>query len=69
MRWFSVVEALPGGRRHLLARIACTSDAEAADLLTAAMFPDAEVWQANRFVAKLPPLQFASPGKQDTTGI
>ena len=58
MPWYSIVNALPGGRRELVVLIKCADDADAADDLSADMFPGAQVWQGRRLVAVLPPPGF-----------
>ncbi len=59
MPWYSIVQPLPDGRSDLLVRIKCADDAQAADALSAAMFPTAQVWEGTRYIATLPPLGHA----------
>lgn len=65
MPWYSIVHPLPEGRHDLIVRIKCADDAHAADDLSADMFPGAEVWEGNRFVAALPPLGFPRGDQAD----
>ena len=60
MRWYSFYELLPDGRRNLLARLVCRSDAHAADEVSASMFPEAQVFEGGRLVATLPPRQHSA---------
>lgn len=67
MPWYSIVNPLPDGRRELVVRIKCPDDAQAADDLSADMFPGAQIWEGTRFVAALPPRHF--PRGQQGDGV
>jgi len=54
VRWYSIKSRQPDGRLELIVRIQCADDAQAADDVSADMFPGAEVWEGWRFVAALP---------------
>ena len=54
MRWFAIYTVLPDGRRDLLARVTCRSDAHALDRVSAAMWPGAQVFEGSRLVGTLP---------------
>lgn len=56
MPWYDFMKTLPGGQHEMLGRLHCTNDAQATDDLSAAMYPEAQVWQGRRFVGALPPL-------------
>jgi hypothetical protein len=58
MPWYSIMNPLPDGRHEFVVRIKCADDGQAADDLSADMFPGAEVWEGKRFVAALPPRHF-----------
>jgi len=53
VRWYSIKSRQPDGRLELIVRIQCADDAQAADDVSADMFPGAEVWEGRRFVAAL----------------
>ena len=55
MRWYSAYAILSDGRRDLLARVTCHSDAHAIDRVSAAMWPRAQVFEGARYVGTLPP--------------
>ena len=55
MRWYSVYAVLADGRRDLLARVTCKSDAHAMDRVSASMWPGAVVFEGPRLVGILPP--------------
>jgi hypothetical protein len=65
--WYRIVQPLPDGGHELLVRLKCANDAQAADDLSADMFPGAEVWEGSRFVAALPPAHFPRNKQGDTT--
>ncbi len=65
MPWYSIFNPLPDGRRELVVRIKCADDLQAADDLSADMFPGAEVWDGRRFVAALPPHHFPRGNQGD----
>src|ERR1700712_4650220 len=66
MPWYSILNPLPDGRRQLVVRIKCVTDATASDDLSADMFPGAEVWESTRFVATLAPRHFPRGEQGDT---
>ena len=65
MPWYSVVSRRPDGSHELIVRLKCADDAQAADDVSADMFPGAEVWEGRRFVGVLPPLNFPRGEQHD----
>jgi hypothetical protein len=55
VRWFSFYAVAEDGRRALLARITCRSDAHAMDRTSAMLWPGAMVFEGSRHVGTLPP--------------